>query len=288
MKNQKMINKIDTPIVEAFWQELRDKAAEIVEKEPMMRALLDEVILNCMSIEQGIAKIVASKLQHELLSKSTVFQICIQAFNDSPKIIEDAIYDMRAVCARDPASSSIIIPYLFLKGPQVLIAWRVAHWLWTSGRTELARFFQSIISEVYSVDIHPAAKIGHGVMLDHATGLVVGETAVIADRVSILQDVTLGGTGKDSGDRHPKIGRGVMIGAGAKILGNIKVGEGAKIGAGSVVLKDVEPHTTVAGVPARQVGKPSIAMPSSAMDQGIDIQTGYCPESCGIICSKRI
>ena len=191
----------------------------------------------------------------------------MQAYADNPNLLCDAIADVYAVVNRDPASSSIVRVLLFLKGPHVLESWRVSHWLWEKDRKDFASFLQSRISDVFSVDIHPAAKIGKGLMLDHATNIVIGETAVIADTVSMLHDVTLGGTGKEQGDRHPKVGRGVMIGAGAKILGNIRIGEGAIVGAGSVVLRDVPAHTTVVGVPARVVGRPQMEMPSLDMDQ---------------------
>lgn len=177
--------------------------------------------------------------------------------------------DICAVKERDPAVDYYSIPLLYLKGFHALEAYRVGHWLWNQGRRALATYLQNQISVVFGVDIHPAAKIGRGIMLDHATGIVVGQTAVIENDVSILQNVTLGGTGKEHGDRHPKIREGVMIGAGAKVLGNIEVGAGAKIGAGSVVLNPVPAHTTVVGVPAKEVGHPQCDKPSLNMDQGI-------------------
>jgi serine O-acetyltransferase len=157
-------------------------------------------------------------------------------------------------------------PFLYFKGFHALQTHRIGHWLWNHGRESLALFFQNQMSVEFGVDIHPAARLGHGIMLDHATGVVIGETAVVGNNVSILQSVTLGGTGKDEGDRHPKIGDGVLISAGAKILGNIRVGDGAKVGAGSVVLENVPAHTTVAGVPARIVGRPSSDQPALEMD----------------------
>ena len=186
-----------------------------------------------------------------------------------PETGEGATADICAVKERDPAVRYYSTPLLYLKGFHALQGYRVAHWLWQQGRHSLAVFLQNQISVVFSVDVHPAAQIGRGIMFDHATGIIIGETAVVEDDVSILQNVTLGGTGKEHGDRHPKIREGVMIGAGAKVLGNIEVGRGAKIGAGSVVLQPVPPHTTVAGVPAHEVGHPDCDKPSLDMNQGL-------------------
>jgi serine O-acetyltransferase len=176
------------------------------------------------------------------------------------------VQDLRAVRERDPACRSYLQPFLYFKGFVALEASRVAHSLWKQGREILAFHLQNRISEILQVDIHPAACLGLGLFLDHATGIVIGETTVIGDRVSILQSVTLGGNGKERGNRHPKIGRGVLISVGAKILGNIRVGEEARIAAGSVVLNDVPAHTTVAGVPARIVRGPACIEPAMAMD----------------------
>jgi serine O-acetyltransferase len=170
---------------------------------------------------------------------------------------------------RDPATEHALIPFLWYKGFHAISLHRLAHSLWKSGRRELATHLQSLMSEHLAVDIHPAASFGVGILLDHATGFVAGETAVVGDNVSFLHEVTLGGTGKARGDRHPKIRSGVLIGAGAKILGNITVGEGAKIGAGSVVLKDVAPHTSVAGVPAVVIGRTSVDAPALDMDHSL-------------------
>ena len=186
-----------------------------------------------------------------------------------PDILDAAAADICAVKERDPAVRYYSTPLLYLKGFHALQGYRVAHWLWQQGRHSLAVFLQNQISVVFSVDVHPAAQIGRGIMFDHATGIIIGETAVVEDDVSILQNVTLGGTGKEHGDRHPKIREGVMIGAGAKVLGNIEVGRGAKIGAGSVVLQAVPAHTTVAGVPAHEVGHPDCDKPSLDMNQGL-------------------
>ena len=179
--------------------------------------------------------------------------------------------DIQAVVARDPACRGFSVPLLYFKGFHSIQAYRVAHHYWVRDRKALALYLQSRISEVFAVDIHPGARIGKGILFDHATSIVIGETTVIDDDFSMLHEVTLGGTGKAGGDRHPKIGRGVLIGAGAKVLGNVTIGEGAKVGAGSVVLDDVPPHCTVAGVPAKPVGYPAHALPALEMDQAIDL-----------------
>ena len=199
-----------------------------------------------------------------------VREIVEEAYRNDEQMIFSAAMDLSAVRLRDPAVDKYSTPLLYLKGFHALQAYRIGHWLWGEGRKALAVYLQNQISVSFGVDIHPAAQIGCGIMLDHATGIVIGETAIVENDVSILQSVTLGGTGKTCGDRHPKVREGVMIGAGAKILGNIEIGRGAKIGAGSVVLHPVPPHTTVAGVPARIVGKPTSDKPSLEMDQNFN------------------
>ena len=273
----------DQKMIDDFWNVLVSLSLQIVKKEPALEALMNKLVLTCRSFDQCLARIISSKLASYEVDRQQLFQICMQAYADNPNLLCDAIADVYAVVNRDPASSSIVRVLLFLKGPHVLESWRVSHWLWEKDRKDFASSLQSRISDVFSVDIHPAAKIGKGLMLDHATNIVIGETAVIADTVSMLHDVTLGGTGKEQGDRHPKVGRGVMIGAGAKILGNIRIGEGAIVGAGSVVLRDVPAHTTVVGVPARVVGRPQMEMPSLDMDQTLSgcnqptIRVDQCP-----------
>lgn len=275
------------PIAAQLWEEMCTEAREISAREPMLRELLQHAILDCRDLADGLAKLISSRLATVVITREPLYQLCISAYRED-EVIEAVCADFRAVCSRDPASAQLTMPFLYLKGAHALEAWRVGHYLYTHGRQDVARYLQSIISDVFAVDIHPAARIGRGIMLDHATGIVIGETAVVGDNVSILQDVTLGGTGKENGDRHPKVGSGVMIGAGAKILGNIKIGEGAKIGAGSVVLSEVAPHTTVAGIPARVVGRPRQAMPALEMDQKLDTAGPICTEGCGVICKKDV
>ena len=271
-----------------LWQKMQLQARTILEKEPLLKSYLNQTILNCDSLAEGLAQLLSARLATPVVGRYELYQICSEAFACDPEIIEQAACDLMAICARDPAATDYTVPFLYFKGPHALESWRVAHWLWQQGRHDFARFIQGIVSDVFGVDIHPAATIGRGIMLDHATGIVIGETACVGDNVSILQDVTLGGTGKEQGDRHPKVGSGVMIGAGAKVLGNIKIGDNAKIGAGSVVLTEVKPHTTVAGIPARVVGIPKEDTPSLNMDQDLNNKETVCSEACGQICNVKM
>ena len=222
--------------------------------------------MNHDRLERSLSFLLANQLDSPAASSLLLREVILEAFEADSAIADAVRADLLAVLDRDSATHQLYIPFLYYKGFHALQAHRVAHWLWNQGREALALFFQNRVSTEFGVDIHPAARLGQGIMLDHATGLVIGETARVGNKVSILQSVTLGGTGKEDGDRHPKIGDGVLISAGAKILGNIAVGTGAKVGAGSVVLEPVEAHTTVAGVPARVVGRPSSDTPALDMD----------------------
>jgi serine O-acetyltransferase len=256
--------------LEIHWEEIRARALEIVEREPALCTLIDETVLKRASFAECLTYRLARKLVNHSASIEVLHTTFMDAFLHHPIILQQVACDMNAVNERDPACRDVLTPLLYFKGFQALVCYRVAHYLWTAGRDEFAIYLQSLISETFAVDIHPAAEIGCGILLDHATGFVAGETAVIEDNVSILHEVTLGGTGKARGDRHPKVRSGVLIGAGAKILGNVEIGAGAKIGACSVVLKDVPPHTSVAGVPARIVGKASEISPALGMCQMLD------------------
>lgn len=250
------------------WEQILKEAARHAAQEPILASFLHATILNHTRLELALSFHLASQLDSPTASSLLLREVMLEAM-DGDKCIRGAVRaDLLAVMERDSACHELYIPFLYLKGFHALQTHRVAHWLWKSGRQPLALFFQNRMSAEFAVDIHPAARMGSGIMLDHATGVVIGETAVVGNNVSILQSVTLGGTGKDEGDRHPKIGNGVLISAGAKILGNIRVGDGAKVGAGSVVLEDVPPHTTVAGVPAKIVGRPSSDAPALDMDHG--------------------
>lgn len=252
---------------DGMWMRMREEAAQKADEEPILGSYFHATILNHSSFGDAMSFRLASKLDNPMLPTMLIRDVIAEAIEDEPQILISACSDIEAIYDRDPACIDYSTPFLFFKGFHAIQAYRISHWLWNHDRHTLAQFFQSQISIGLGVDIHPAAMIGQGIMLDHATGIVVGETAVIEDHVSILHSVTLGGTGKESGDRHPKIRRGVLLGAGAKIIGNIEVGEGAKVGAGSVVLENVPKHVTVAGVPAVIVGKPSEENPALEMDQ---------------------
>ncbi len=253
-----------------IWSRIREEAGRDAEREPMLASFLYTVILNHRQLEDALSFILAEKLGSPALSALTLRDLIDAVIVADPAIGAAVRADLQAVVHRDPACRGYSVPLLYFKGFHSIQAYRVAHHCWATERKALALFLQSRISEVFAVDIHPGARIGKGILFDHATSVVIGETAVVDDDFSMLHEVTLGGTGKQGGDRHPKIRRGVMIGAGAKVLGNVVIGEGAKIGAGSVVLHDVPPHCTVAGVPAQQVGHPASALPALEMDQSID------------------
>ena len=256
--------------VQDLWQSIRRTASDWARREPVLAGWLTHCVLEASTFEYGLGIILSDKVADSVLPVRTVLPMMMQAMSDDPGIIEAAAVDLDAHCARNPACPDHLTALLFFKGYHAVQAHRIAHWFWRNDRQALANYMQGRGSEVFGVDIHPAARFGRGIFFDHATGIVVGETAVIDDDVSILQGVTLGGTGKECGDRHPKIRSGVMISAGSKVLGNIEIGQGAKIGANSVVLKDVAPHSTVVGVPGRVVGGTMDAKPSLTMDQSID------------------
>jgi len=261
---------LDLSSHESLWEIMCEEARVKANEEPILGSYFHATILNHKSFGSALSFRLASKLDNPMLPTMLIRDVVTEATDDDEEILKAAEIDMLATYARDPACEDLSTPFLFYKGFHALQAYRISHWLWTHGRETMAHFFQNQISVTLGVDIHPAAQIGSGLMLDHATGIVVGETAVIDDDVSILHAVTLGGTGKESGDRHPKIRRGVLLAAGCKIIGNIEVGEGAKVGAGSVVLTDVPPGVTVAGVPAKIVGKSTGVMPALHMDQRLD------------------
>lgn len=249
------------------WQAVRDEAGLEADREPVLASFLHSIILNHASLEEALSYHLAGKLTNLNLPSITLRDIIMAALAADPSIGHAVRADIRAVRDRDPACARYSAPLLYYKGFHALEAYRVSHWLWQQDRKTLAFCFQNRISEVFGVDIHPAARIGAGIFVDHGSSLVIGETAVVEDNVSMLQEVTLGGTGKESGDRHPKIRSGVLISAGAKILGNVEVGANAKVGAGSVVLADVPAGCTVAGVPAKLVGRcAKLQRPALEMD----------------------
>lgn len=252
-----------------LWESLRAEAQEASKSEPVLASFYHAIILNHASFTAAISFHLANKLDSQALPAMMIREVFEQAMLADPQIEIAMQADIIAHRERDPACKNLCMPFLFFKGYHALQSWRVAHWLWQQGRCSLALFFQNQISQVFDVDIHPGATIGKSIMIDHATGVVIGETAVIEDEVSMLHGVTLGGSGCAKKDRHPKVRRGVLIGVGAKILGCIEIGVGAKIGAGSLVLEDVDPHTTVAGVPAKVIGRPNLDTPALNMDHNL-------------------
>jgi serine O-acetyltransferase len=261
-KPSKALDKVD-PV----WARVRREAEDIARDEPELATFIYEHILHHDTLESAVMHRVSQRLDHVDISGELIRQAYAEAIKDEPAIGDAFRADIVATVDRDPATTRFLEPVLYYKGFHAIQTHRLAHWLLGKGRKDFALYLQSRASVVFQCDINPAARIGRGIFLDHATGLVVGETAVIDDDVSILHDVTLGGTGKEHEDRHPKIRHGVMIGAGAKILGNIEVGSCARIAAGSVVIKPVPANVTVAGVPAKVVGEAGCPEPSRAMDQ---------------------
>ncbi len=253
--------------VDPVWSRITGEAEAAVTDEPLLSGLVHSSVLHHRSLDGALAYRIAVKLASPEMSEQILRELADEAFTAAPDLVAAARADLVAVLDRDPACLRLIQPLLYFKGFQAIQAYRIGHWLWTEGRRDLAYFFQMRISEAFGVDIHPGARIGKGIFIDHAHSIVIGETAVVGDNVSMLHSVTLGGTGKEHDDRHPKIENGVLIGAGAKVLGNITVGHCSRIAAGSVVLQDVPPMKTVAGVPAKIVGEAGCAQPSVMMDQ---------------------
>jgi serine O-acetyltransferase len=253
--------------VDPIWSSVRDEAKEAASGDPLLSAFLYSTILNQESLEDAVIHRLAERLDHPDLGADLIRQSFKTMVRENPEWTATVRVDIQAYYDRDPACDRFLMPVLYFKGFHAIQTHRLAHWLWNQGRRDFALYLQSRSSSVFQTDIHPASRMGRGIFIDHATGLVVGETAVIEDDVSILHGVTLGGTGKAGGDRHPKIRHGVLIGAGAKILGNIEVGHCSKIAAGSVVLASVPHNKTVAGVPARVVGETGCDQPSRQMDQ---------------------
>lgn len=252
-----------------LWATIKQEISELLLQEPDMGSFFSRRILQHDNLGAALNDLLAHKLATQDIDVAQLRQVFQEALHADAGILEAIENDLLATRQRDPAVKYYSTALLYFKGFQALQSYRFAHWLWQHERRAMALWLQSQISEVFTVDIHPAAKIGSGILIDHATGIVVGETCVLADNISIMQDVTLGGTGKISGDRHPKIKSGVLLGTGAIIIGNVTVGTGAKVAAGSVVLADVAAHTTVAGIPAVKVGKPRGAQP--ALDMNHDI-----------------
>ncbi len=255
-----------------LWAQVQTEAEIAATKEPALASFIYATILSHERLEEAVSHRLSQRLEHTDVDAGLLRQTFAEVLRADPQLAEAIRADLAAVYDRDPACHRFIDPILYFKGFHALQTHRFAHSLWHGGRRELALYLQSMSSRTFAVDIHPAAVIGRGIMIDHATGLVIGETARVGDDASILHGVTLGGSGKESGDRHPKIGRGVMIGAGAKILGNITVGNCSRVASGSVVVKDVPAERTVAGVPAKVVGVAGCKEPARSMDQMLGIE----------------
>jgi serine O-acetyltransferase len=265
MAQPQRITSVD--IADAVWARIRSEAEAVVRQEPQLAPFIYASLLEHDTLTSAVVHRISDRLDHPVMTGTTILQAFLDAVADAPEIGDAFQADIVATYDRDPATTRFIEPVLYFKGFHAIQTYRLAHWLWGKHRKDFAHYLQSRASEVFQTDIHPAAKIGRGILLDHATGLVVGETAVIEDDVSLLHGVTLGGTGNEKGDRHPKIRNGVLIGAGAKVLGNIEIGCCARVAAGSVVIKPVPNNVTVAGVPARVIGEAGCAEPSRTMDQ---------------------
>ncbi len=252
--------------IDPVWAQILVEAEKAVSDEPLMGGFIHACILHHKSIERALSYRIAAKLASNEMSMSVIREIVEDAYAADPTLVAAARADLVAIYERDPACHRLLQPILFFKGYQAVQAYRVGHYLFAQGQRDLAYFVQMRVSEIFGVDIHPGARIGKGIMIDHAHSIVIGETAVVGDNVSMLHSVTLGGTGKEEEDRHPKIGDGVLIGAGAKVLGNIRVGHCSRIAAGSVVLEEVAPCKTVAGIPAKIVGEAGCDQPSISMN----------------------
>ncbi|MEM1380783.1 MAG: serine O-acetyltransferase [Pseudomonadota bacterium] len=255
--------------VDSVWSRMRVEAATDAASEPILASFLSATILNHSDFKSALSYRLAQKLSDTEMNAMLWREVAEDAFTDNPAIVNAALADIQAYVDRDPATRTTAQPFLHFKGYQATQSQRIAHWLWKEGREALALYLQSRMSELFQVDIHPAARLGQGLFFDHATGIVIGETAVVGDNCSLLHSVTLGGTGKEKHERHPKLGKGVLVGAGAKVLGNIEVGDGAKVASGSVVLEPVQAYCTVAGVPAVPIGQCAQAA-GEAMDQSIN------------------
>ncbi len=253
--------------LDPVWEKIRSEADQAVHDEPLLGAFLHKNVLQHSNIEDALAHRISLKLASVEISEQYFRDFCNRAYFEDDSLAAFARTDIMATFERDPACHRFLQPLLYFKGFQAIQAYRIGHFMWKQGKLDIAYFIQSRVSEVFGIDIHPGARIGQGLMIDHAHSIVIGQTAVVGDNVSMLHSVTLGGTGKEEEDRHPKIEDGVLIGAGAKVLGNIRVGHCSRIAAGSVVLREVPPKSTVAGVPAKVVGEAGCTTPSVTMDQ---------------------
>lgn len=270
------VDRAPVASVDPIWTELRREAEEAARAEPALGGFIYATILSQDRLEDAVCHRLAQRLNHSDVDAGLIGQTFQQVLRERPELGVCFRADLAAVYDRDPACSRYLEPLLYFKGFHALVTHRFAHVLWTSGRRDFALYLQSQSSRIFAVDMHPAAHVGRGIMLDHGTAIVIGETASVGDNCSLLHGVTLGGTGKETGDRHPKIGSNVLIGAGAKVLGNIHVGNCSRIASGSVVLSEVPANVTVAGVPAKVVGPAGCPEPARGMDQRLGIEDCGC------------
>ncbi|MGD9806234.1 MAG: serine O-acetyltransferase [Hyphomicrobiaceae bacterium] len=261
--------------VDPIWSAVCAEAEDVLVRERALGGFIYATVLAHDRLEDAVCHRLAQRLNHPDVDASLLSDTFEEVRASRPEIGQMFRADLAAVYDRDPACNRYIEPLLYFKGFHALVTYRFAHALWIDGRRDFALYLQSQSSRIFAVDIHPAARIGRGIFIDHGHGIVIGETAVVGDNVSILHGVTLGGTGKTDGDRHPKIGNNVLLAAGASVLGNIRVGNCSKVAAGSVVLNPVPDNTVVAGVPARVVGTSSCPEPALSMDQRLS------PDDCG-------
>ncbi|MBF0527720.1 MAG: serine O-acetyltransferase [Deltaproteobacteria bacterium] len=252
-----------------YWAMIRDEAAKVAARDALLENWINQMVLAHDDYSSALTSVLASKLGNQDIPSQHLAELFRMAIAEDPNILTASAADLAAIQARDPAAKSMLSGLLYYKGFHAMACHRINHWLWHHGRQYLARYLNTRVSITCAIDIHPGARVGNGVFIDHGTGIVVGETAVIGNDVSILQEVTLGGSGTEHGDRHPKVREGVLLGAGAKVLGNIEVGRFVKVSAGSVVLQDVPPRATVAGVPARIVGWTGENAPALEMNHGL-------------------
>ena len=254
----------------SIWDLIRNEAEQIALRKQEIKKFLKSTILKHKSLESSLAWRLASKLCSPEISNKRLYELALSSYKKKNILVENACLDIIAVKERDPACSRYLEPLLYFKGFQAIQAYRLSNYLYKLDNCDLAFFLQMRMSEVFGVDIHPNASIGNSIMIDHAHSIVIGETAIVGNNVSMLHSVTLGGTGKEKGLRHPKIGDGVLLGAGASVLGNISVGRCSKVASGSVVLSNVPEFKTVAGIPARVVGTSGCDQPSSEMDHNLN------------------
>lgn len=255
---------------DASWHSITAAATELSRSEPVLAPFLTERVCQHASYESALSSLIVGSFSEAARSTPALAELVAESVTHDPSLLSNSLADLQATLDRDPACNNAVEAFLFYRGFKALQSYRVARYFWINGRTTLARYIQSLILETYSMDLHPGARIEGGIFIDHGTGIVIGETAQVERNVSMLHDVTLGGTGKVSGVRHPHICEGVLLGAGCKVLGHITIGKNSKVAAGSIVLADVPENTTAVGIPARLIHKDASEVPAYEMKQEIE------------------